>query len=214
LIRGVRPSGATPRHVPDAGPGLRGHRTRGVMTRGAQPEAGIQHAVCEHLRLRAKPDVLWLHVPNGGLRNKREPVRFKRMGVLAGASDLLLWHRGNSFALELKSPGGRLSDAQFEFLARFNDAGGHSANAEGLDRALACLEAWGLLRGRSAGNEIAREHLRETAGWRHRLPDRRLSESFDIEIGGLEYTATVSRFSDGRIGEVFLGNHKSNSSAD
>lgn len=49
---------------------------------------------------------------------------------------------------------------------------------------------------------------------RRRLPDRRLSESFDIEIGGLEYTATVSRFSDGRIGEVFLGNHKSNSSAD
>src|SRR5262249_36272077 len=101
---------------------------------------------CEHLRLRAKPDVLWLHVPNGGLRSKREAARFKRMGVLAGASNLLLWHRGNSFALELKSLGGRLSDAQLEFLARFNDAGGHSANAEGIDRALRILEDWGLLR--------------------------------------------------------------------
>jgi VRR-NUC domain len=111
------------------------------------PEAAIQQAVIEHLRWRAKPDVLWLHPANGGTRDIREAARFKRMGVLAGASDLLFWHRGNSFALELKSPGGRLSDAQLEFLARFNDAGGHSASTEGIDRALAVLEAWGLLRG-------------------------------------------------------------------
>jgi hypothetical protein len=72
------------------------------------------------------------------------------MGALAGASDLLLWHRGNSFALELKSPGGRPSDAQLDFLARFNDAGGHSASAEGVNRALDVLESWGLLRGRAS----------------------------------------------------------------
>jgi VRR-NUC domain len=100
---------------------------RGVRHRRQRPEAAIHAAVCDHLHLRA---------------------RFKRMGVLAGASDLLLWHRGNSFALELKSPGGRLSDAQLEFLARFNDAGGHGASAEGVDRAIACLEGWGLLVGR------------------------------------------------------------------
>src|SRR5258708_7664463 len=74
------------------------------QARRRRAEDGIHIAVCEHLRLRAKPDVLWLHVPNGGRRNPREAARFKRMGVLAGASDLLLWHRGNSFALELKSP--------------------------------------------------------------------------------------------------------------
>ena len=120
------------------------------QARRRRPEDGIHIAVCEHLRLRAKPNVVWLHVPNGGTRNPREAARFKRMGVLPGASDLLLWDQGNSFALELKAPGGRLSDAQLEFLARFNDAGGHSACAEGLDRALACLEAWGLLRGRAS----------------------------------------------------------------
>ena len=117
--------------------------------RRQRPEAAIHAAVCDHLRLRAKRGVLWLHPANGGLRNPCEAARFKRMGVLAGAADLLLWNEGNSFALELKAPGGRLSDAQLEFLARFNDAGGHSAVAEGLDRALACLEAWGLLSGRS-----------------------------------------------------------------
>jgi VRR-NUC domain len=117
--------------------------------RRRRPEAQLHAAVVEHLRLRAKPDVLWLHCPNGERRDKITGAKLKRMGVLAGASDLLLWHQGNSFALELKAPGGRLSEAQLEFLARFNDAGGHTAIAEGLDRALACLEGWGLLVGRT-----------------------------------------------------------------
>jgi hypothetical protein len=118
------------------------------VVRRRRPEDGIHIAVCEHLRLRARPGVLWLHAANGGLRNPCEAARFKRMGVLAGASDLLLWHQGNSFALELKAPGGRLSDRQKQFLAAFNDAGGHSACAEGIDDAIAALEGWGLLRGR------------------------------------------------------------------
>src|SRR5437764_13962046 len=49
---------------------------------------------------------------------------------------------------------------------------------------------------------------------RERLPNRRLGETFELEVAGLRYTATVSRFSDGRIGEIFLSNHKSNSAAD
>ena len=120
-----------------------------MTRRRSSSEAQIQDAVVAHLRLRAKPDVVFLHPANGGKRDVREAVRFRRMGVLAGASDLLLWHRGHAFALELKAPGGRLSDAQLEFLARFNDAGGHSAVAQGLDRALAVLEGWKLLVGRS-----------------------------------------------------------------
>jgi hypothetical protein len=49
---------------------------------------------------------------------------------------------------------------------------------------------------------------------RRRLPNRRASETFELNAAGLRYTATVSRFDDGRIGEIFLNNHKSNSSAD
>jgi hypothetical protein len=113
-------------------------------------ESQIHAAVCDHLRLRARPGVLWVHPANGGRRDPREAARFKRLGVLAGASDLLLWHNGSSFALELKRPGGRLSDAQREFMARFADAGGHTAVAEGIDAAIACLEGWQILRGRTA----------------------------------------------------------------
>jgi hypothetical protein len=49
---------------------------------------------------------------------------------------------------------------------------------------------------------------------RERLPNRRAGETFELEVGGLRYTATVGRFPDGRIGEMFLNNHKSNSAAD
>ena len=49
---------------------------------------------------------------------------------------------------------------------------------------------------------------------RERLPDRRPAETFDLVAGRLKYVCTVGRFADGRIGELFLGNHKSNSAAD
>ena len=49
---------------------------------------------------------------------------------------------------------------------------------------------------------------------RQRLPNRRACTTFELEVSGLRYTATVSRFADGRVGELFLTNHKSNSAAD
>jgi hypothetical protein len=120
-----------------------------MRSRRRSLEAQIHCAVVDHLRLRAKPDVLWLHPANGERRHKITGAKLKRMGVLAGASDFLLWHQGNSFALELKAPGGRPTERQLEFLARFADAGGHTAVAEGIDRAIAVLEGWRLLTGRT-----------------------------------------------------------------
>ena len=49
---------------------------------------------------------------------------------------------------------------------------------------------------------------------RRRLPHRRASETFEFEVQGLGHTCTFSRFPDGRISELFLSNHKTNSSAD
>jgi hypothetical protein len=49
---------------------------------------------------------------------------------------------------------------------------------------------------------------------RTRLPNRRIGETFELECAGLKYTCTVGRYSDGRIGELFLNNHKSNSASD
>jgi hypothetical protein len=49
---------------------------------------------------------------------------------------------------------------------------------------------------------------------RRRLPNRRASESFTFEVNGLRFTATLSRFADGRIGELFLNNHKFGNQSD
>src|SRR5262245_45236503 len=49
---------------------------------------------------------------------------------------------------------------------------------------------------------------------RERLPNRRASIVFEIELHGLHYTATVSRFADGRPAEIFLQNHKPGSQSD
>jgi ribonucleoside-diphosphate reductase alpha chain len=48
---------------------------------------------------------------------------------------------------------------------------------------------------------------------RQRLPNRRLSETFNLESQGLRFTATVARFADGSVGEAFLQNHKAGSMA-
>lgn len=49
---------------------------------------------------------------------------------------------------------------------------------------------------------------------RRRLPDRRGSENFDLVCAGLQYTATVSRFADSGLAEIFISNHKAGSAAD
>ena len=72
------------------------------MMSGRWPELGLLH-----------------HIPNGGSRNKKEAVKLKRMGVLAGVADLHLpvsrsgYH---SIYIEMKCDDGRLSKSQKEFL--------------------------------------------------------------------------------------------------
>ena len=46
---------------------------------------------------------------------------------------------------------------------------------------------------------------------RERLPQRRPSEVFDFSAMGMRFTASVSRYPDGRISELFCDNHKAGS---
>jgi hypothetical protein len=49
---------------------------------------------------------------------------------------------------------------------------------------------------------------------RHRLPNRRLNETFNFTCNNLAYTASISRFPDGRLAEIFIGNAKAGSHSD
>jgi Family of unknown function (DUF6074) len=63
-----------------------------------------------------------------------------------------------------------------------------------------------LLHQRIAEAAIARELGALKAAVRAEL-------TFELEVADLPYTATIGRFPDGRVGEIFLNNHKSNSAA-
>jgi hypothetical protein len=49
---------------------------------------------------------------------------------------------------------------------------------------------------------------------RERLPNRRASTTFEVEVGGRKYRVTISRYADGRVGEIFISNNKSGSDSD
>jgi ribonucleoside-diphosphate reductase alpha chain len=48
---------------------------------------------------------------------------------------------------------------------------------------------------------------------RERLRNRRANESFVVEAFNLKFTITISRFDDGRLGEIFATNHRAQSAA-
>jgi hypothetical protein len=120
----------------------------GARHRRRSPEATIQRCVFAHLRARGAPGVFAFAVPNGGYRKPVEAAILKGLGVVAGVPDVIVIHQGRGYALELKAEGGRATDKQLATIASMEAAGAFTCIAEGLDRALAVLEGWGILRGR------------------------------------------------------------------
>jgi hypothetical protein len=98
------------------------------MARRDQPEAQLRRTAVQHLRCRGVRGAVWWLTPNGGARHKIEAAILKGLGVRAGVADLCIVHA-------------------VAFRAEINAAGGFATEAVGLDAALRCLEAWGLLLG-------------------------------------------------------------------
>jgi hypothetical protein len=115
----------------------------------ARPEQQIQRTIFENIRTRGAPGVFAFHPANGGYRKPVEAAIMKGLGVVAGVPDVIAIHNGRVFAMEIKAEGGRATDKQLACIAALREAGAFTCIAEGLDRALACLEGWGLLVGRS-----------------------------------------------------------------
>lgn len=102
-------------------------------------EDDVQIAVVDALRVAGE---LVIHVPNGGKRSRSEGARLKRLGVLAGVPDLLVFSvpaglEARGVALEVKSPGGRPSKAQLRVLDELRALGWAATWAAG---EAACLE--------------------------------------------------------------------------
>jgi VRR-NUC domain len=114
-------------------------------------EHALQIQLVSMLRWCLRPDVIFFHCPNGGLReNKREAAKLRAMGVLPGVSDLMFfWRLVNSFRalfLELKRPGGNLSTEQAAFGLAMRTMGADFEVAGSIDEAIAAVGMRGLIR--------------------------------------------------------------------
>jgi hypothetical protein len=117
-----------------------------LRRRRQQPERAIQRAVLDHLAWRA-PHVVAFHVANGGFRQPIEAAILKSQGVVAGIPDLCLVCGGRAFFLELKAPGGRLSQTQVDCHARLRAAGATVMTADGVDAVVSAPQNMGILPG-------------------------------------------------------------------
>jgi hypothetical protein len=85
------------------------------------------------------------HIANGGMRSKREAAELKSIGVKAGVSDLFLPVMvGGSGGLwiEMKTPGGKLSKEQEDWLTEMNSAGYKAHVCYGWEEAVQCIDEY------------------------------------------------------------------------
>jgi len=94
-----------------------------------------------------RAQVVWCHVPNGGRRGKREAAELRLSGVKAGVPDVLVFtpatNAPKGCALELKAPGGRVSDEQRTWLEQLARLGWAVVVAYGYEDALVQLKSLG-----------------------------------------------------------------------
>lgn len=128
-----------------------------VRTKRENPERDLQIAVVQYFRW-ALPDVLFFHPANERATSLAYGALLKKMGVLAGVPDLLLfWKRvqmdnnmGVEYeapiraALELKSSAGNLSVKQREFQLKWLNSGGLYALCRTMQEVEQAVKSWGL----------------------------------------------------------------------
>ena len=101
----------------------------------------LQISVVDHLKIRARPEIVWHHTPNGELRDKRTAAKLKAMGTLAGVADLTFVFpvRHPVVYLELKARGGKLTEAQCKFRDRVRALGHVYEWTDSIDDAIRIL---------------------------------------------------------------------------
>jgi hypothetical protein len=129
------------------------------MTRRAKParlpngriaepsEHLIQVRLCDYLAYAKRPDVYFFAVPNQSNRHISNAARMKAEGVRSGISDLIfMLPAGRVAFLEMKKPGGSLSDTQKNFRDICLALGHTWGLAKSVDEALALLTEWDALK--------------------------------------------------------------------
>ena len=106
------------------------------------PEEALQIQLVSILRLM-RPAPFFMHIPNGGRRSAVEGARFKAMGVLPGAPDLLfILPDGRAAFLELKAGKNKLTADQEAFQWACRERWVNYCVAYTLEEALEAVSIW------------------------------------------------------------------------
>ena len=92
----------------------------------------------------AYPDLLIFHVPSGEYRDMATAMKLKRMGVVPGVADFLMFVSGKNIAIELKDKGGGQSEAQKFFQKCWEALGGVYVVAKSLEDFQEIVDYWML----------------------------------------------------------------------
>lgn len=127
------------------------HLFRGRKQRGSAPSApsefSLHVAVADLLRRWSLPNWEWVHLPFGEHRTAATAGRLARMGVRKGYPDFALFCAdGRVMFLEIKRPGAKLSPDQKRIADHMRRAGHAYEMADSIERAVAVLVAWGVVR--------------------------------------------------------------------
>jgi hypothetical protein len=140
-------------------PSLSRRSPRSAKRSAPVDEKTIHVSVYEWLCLVLPGALIW-HVPNGGKREPREAAKLKKMGVVPGATDLMILAAGYPLlCLEIKTQAGRLTADQHDFHLRVRKNGGKVSTVRGIDEARAALKSWGVFTRESAFGRLPWEAI-------------------------------------------------------
>ena len=110
-------------------------------------EHKIQVRLLDYLAYAARQDIYYFAIPNQSNRHIQNAVKMKAEGVRSGIADLCFLFPGGRVAwLEMKKPGGVLSDTQKNFRDICKALSHDWATAKSVDEALDVLTRWDALR--------------------------------------------------------------------
>jgi hypothetical protein len=113
----------------------------------APTEFSIHVAIADLLRRWALPGIEWSHFPAGELRSQATAGRLHRMGTRRGWADFQIFDsKGAVMFLEIKRPGGRLSEDQRRIADHMKQAGHKFEVVDSVESAIGVLVVWGVVR--------------------------------------------------------------------
>lgn len=125
-------------------------------------EHKIQATLVAYLAFAARPDMHYFAIPNQANRHIRNAVKMKAEGVRSGVTDLcFMFPNGRVAWLEMKKPGGSLSETQRQFRDICKALGHTWGTAKSVDEALEILTEWDALKPayRRSKTFFATDHL-------------------------------------------------------